>query len=183
MLDKPSKWRSAFLGGVAIGLVSGLPVISIVNCCCCAGILGGGVFTYYLYRQEHTEDMLPLEASDGLILGIMAGVIGAFVQAILHGFLILLFAGVQEKFMQGLLEKLIDRLAQSGGVPSDALDQMRDEIEKSMQQSNTMWGVMLNLFMSLIVYPIFAMLGGLLGYGIFRPKKPDQTQSAPTLPQ
>ncbi len=183
MLDKPNKWRAALLGGLAIGLVSGLPVISIVNCCCCAGILGGGVFTYYLYRQEHTDAMIPLEASDGLILGIMAGVIGAFAQAALHGLMILVFAGAQERFMQNLMEKLIDRLAQSSGVPGDALDQMRDQIEKSMQESNTMWGVMLNLFMSLIVYPIFAMLGGLLGYGIFRPKKPDQTQSAPTLPQ
>lgn len=127
--------------------------------------------------------MIPLEASDGLILGIMAGVIGAFVQAVLHGFLILVFAGAQEEFMREFMEKLVDRLAQSGGVPSDALDQLRDQIEKSMKESNTMWGVMLNLFMSLIVYPIFAMLGGLLGYGIFRPKKPQQTLSTPTLPQ
>ncbi len=183
MLDKPSKWRAALLGGLAIGLVSGLPVISIVNCCCCAGILGGGVFTYYLYRQEHTEGMVPLEASDGLILGIMAGVIGAFVQAVIHGFLILVFAGTEMKFMQELMEKFVDRLAQSGNIPSDALDQLREQIEKSMRESNTMWGVMLNLFMSLIFYPILAMLGGLLGHGIFRPKKPQQTQSTPTLPQ
>ena len=183
MLDKPSKWRSAMLGGLAIGLISGIPVISLVNCCCCAGILGGGVLTFYLYRQEHTEGMLPLEASDGLILGIMAGVAGAFVQAIIHGFLIILFAGFQEQFMRNVMEKIIDALAKNGGIPSDALDQMRDQIENSMKQSNTMWGVMLNLFMSLILYPIFAMLGGLLGYGIFRPKNPQQTNQTPAQPQ
>jgi len=183
MLDKPSKWRPALLGGIAIGLISGIPVISLVNCCCCAGILGGGVFTYYLYREEHTEGMIPLESSDGLILGIMAGLIGAFVQAIIHGFLILLFAGAQEELMRSIMGKIIDRLEKSGGFPSDAIDQMRDQIESSMKESNTMWGVMLSLFTSLIIYPIFAMLGGLLGYGIFRTKKPQQTQSTPTAPQ
>ena len=179
MLDKPSKWRSALFGGIAIGLVSGIPVISLVNCCCCAGILGGGVLTYYLYRQEHTEGMVPLESSDGLILGIMAGLIGAFVQAIIHAFLILLFAGAQEALMRSIMEEIIDRLEKSGGFPCDAVDQMREQIERSMKESNTMWGVMLNLFMSLIIYPIFAMLGGLLGYGIFRPKKLQPTPTAP----
>jgi uncharacterized membrane protein YoaK (UPF0700 family) len=180
MLDKPNKWRAALFGGLAIGLVSGIPVISLVNCCCCAGILGGGVFAYYMYREEHTEGMVPLESSDALILGIMAGVIGAFVQALIHGILVLLFAGMQEQLMRSIMGKIVDKLEQSGSFPSDALDQMRDQIEKSMRESNTMWGVMLNLFMSLIIYPIFAMLGGLLGYGIFRSKKPQQTQ--PTTP-
>jgi hypothetical protein len=182
MLDKPSKWRAALFGGIAIGLISGVPVISLVNCCCCAGILGGGVLTYYLYREEHAEGMIPLESSDALILGIMAGLIGAFVQAIIHGFLILLFAGAQEELMRNIMGKIIDRLESSGSFPSDALDQMRSQIETSMKESNTMWGVMLNLFMSLIIYPIFGMLGGLLGYGIFRTKKPEQTPSTPTAP-
>lgn len=183
MLDKPNKWRAALFGGAAIGLVSGIPVISLVNCCCCAGILAGGVLTYYLYREEHVEGMLPLESSDALILGIMAGVIGAFVQAVIHGLLVLLFAGAQEELMRSIMSKIIDRLESSGSFPADALDQMRDQVARSVKESNTMWGVMLNLFMSLIIYPIFAMLGGLLGYGIFRSKKPQQTQSPPTAPQ
>lgn len=181
MLDKPSKWRAALFGGVAIGLISGVPVVSLINCCCCAGILGGGIFTYYLYREEHAEGMEPLESSDALILGIMAGLIGAFVQAAIHGIMVLLFSGVQENLMRGIMGKIIDRLESSGNFPGDALDQMRDEVERSMRESNTMWGVMLNLFMSLIIYPIFAMLGGLLGYGIFRSKKPTQTQT-PSVP-
>jgi hypothetical protein len=97
MQEKPNKWRPAIIAGLAIGAVSGLPVISFINCCCCAGILGGGVFAYYLYRQEHQEGMPPLESSDGLILGIMAGVIGAFVQTLLHGLIMVLFAGAQEE--------------------------------------------------------------------------------------
>jgi len=164
-------------------LISGIPVISLVNCCCCAGILGGGVFTYYLYREEHTEGMVPLESSDALILGIMAGVLGAFVQAIVHGFLMLILGGAQQELMRSIMGKIIDRLESSGSFPADALDQMRDQIERSVRESNTMWGVMLNLFTSLIIYPIFAMLGGLIGYGIFKNKKPQQTLPTPQNPQ
>ncbi len=170
MLEKPSKWRPALIGGIVIGAVSGIPLISLVNCCCCAGILGGGVLAYYLYRQEFTEGMAPVESSDALIIGIMAGVIGAFVQAVIHGFLMLFFAGVQAELTRGIMEKLIDRLEQSGGIPGNALDEMRDSLENSMKESNTMWGIMLNLFMSVIIYPIFAMLGGVLGFGMFRSK-------------
>ncbi|HEY6951776.1 MAG TPA: DUF4199 family protein [Bacteroidota bacterium] len=183
MLDKPSKWRSAVLGGIAIGLVSGIPVISLVNCCCCAGILGGGVLTYYLYQKEHAEGMVPLESSDALIVGIMAGLVGAFVQAVVHGILMVLFAGVSQDLMRNLFEKLIDRMEQSGSIPSGTVDQLREQIESSMKESNTMWGLMVNLFTSLIIYPIFSMLGGLLGYGIFKPKKPQQMQPTPTAPQ
>jgi hypothetical protein len=179
MLEKPSKWRPALIGGIVIGAISGIPLISLVNCCCCAGILGGGVLAYYLYREEFTEGMAPIESSDALIIGIMAGVIGAFVQAAIHGFIMLFFAGAQEQFMRGIMGKLIDRLEQSGGIPAGTLDEMRDSIENSMKESRTMWGFMLNLLMSVITYPIFAMLGGLLGYGIFRSKKVLPPQAPP----
>jgi hypothetical protein len=177
MQEKPNKWRPAIIAGLAIGTVSGLPVISFVNCCCCAGILGGGVFAYYLYRQEYHEGMPPLESSDGLILGIMAGVIGAFVQTLLHGLIMVLFAGAQEELMRNILDKVIDRLESSGSFPSDAVEQMREQIEQSLKQQRTMWGILSNLFTSLVIYPIFAMLGGLLGYGIFKPKKPSATST------
>ncbi len=182
MMEKPNKLRSALIGGLVIGAVSGIPLISLVNCCCCAGILGGGVLAYYLYREEHTEGMAPIESSDALILGIMAGVIGAFVQAAIHGLILLLFAGAQEQLMRSIMEKIIDRLERGGGLPNDAIDQMRSSIENSMKESTTMWGFMLNLFMSLIIYPIFAMLGGLLGYGIFKSKKQQPTLPTPTTP-
>jgi hypothetical protein len=174
MQPKPNKWRAAIIAGVALGTISGIPVLSLVNCCCCAGILGGGVFAFYLYREEHTEGMAPLESSDGLILGIMAGVIGAFVQTILHGLIVLLFAHQQEELMRTIFDKLVDRLERMGSMPADAIDQMKDAIEKSLKEQTTMWGILSSLFTSLIINPIFAMLGGLLGYGIFRTKKPVQ---------
>ncbi len=171
MLEKPNKWRPALIGGIVIGAVSGIPLVSLVTCCCCAGILGGGVLAYYLYREEHIEGMEPIESSDALIIGIVAGVVGAFVQAAIHALIMIFFAGAQEQLMRGIMEKLIDRLEQSGSFPSDAIDQMRDSIENSMRESRSLGGFLLNLFVSVIVYPIFAMLGALLGYGIFRSRK------------
>jgi hypothetical protein len=176
MQEKPNKWRPAIIAGIVLGTVSEIPVLNIINCCCCAGILGGGVLAYYLYSKEHIEGMAPLESSDGLILGIMAGVIGAFVQTILYGLILLLFPHQQEELMRSVSEKLLGWLERMGGMPSDALDQMRDAIEKSLKEQATMGGFLSTLFRNLIINPIFAMLGGLLGYGIFKPKKPSATQ-------
>ena len=69
MFEKPSKLRSAILGGLIIGAISGIPGLNLLNCCCCAGILLGGAMSVYLYRQEFTNEMPPMESSDALILG------------------------------------------------------------------------------------------------------------------
>ncbi len=69
----PAKVQPALLGGVTIGVLSALPV---VNCCCCAWILFGGALASYLMQQNHPE---PIEVGDGAIVGLLAGVIGAFV--------------------------------------------------------------------------------------------------------
>ena len=73
----PSKTQPALLGGLAIGVLSALPVINLANCCC-AWILFGGALAAYLTQQNHPE---PIGAGDGAAAGLMAGAVGAFVWA------------------------------------------------------------------------------------------------------
>ena len=42
MPEKPSKLMPALYGGIIIGLLSGIPFISLINCICCAGVIIGG---------------------------------------------------------------------------------------------------------------------------------------------
>ena len=60
MIEKPNKLRSAILGGLVIGAISGIPGLNLLNCCCCAGILLGGAMSVYLYRKEFTNEMPPM---------------------------------------------------------------------------------------------------------------------------
>jgi hypothetical protein len=178
MLEKPNKLRVALISGAVIGAVSGIPGISLINCCCCAGVWLGGLMAMYLYKQQFTEGMLPMESSDALILGLMSGVVGAFVATLTSVFILFVFGPVEAEFVKSIFEKVVERLAESGNVPTDLVDQLKDQLDQSIRDSARISGIFGNLFITLIVYPIFAILGALLGYAIFKPKTPPQTTQA-----
>ena len=172
MFEKPSKLRPAILGGLIIGAISGIPGLNLLNCCCCAGILLGGALSVYLYRHEFTGEMPPMESSDALILGIIAGIIGALVTTFLNAMITLILGPVETEMMRNLMEKLTQKLEDRGSVPQGTLDNMRDQFEQAVKQGGTVGGILRSLVYALILYPIFSMLGGLIGYGIFGKKKP-----------
>ena len=57
-------------------------------------------------------------------------------------------------------------------------ENLKEQIEQSVKDSGRMSNVFGGLFITLIVYPIFTILGALLGYALFRPKTPPQTTQA-----
>jgi len=171
MFEKPSKQRAALLGGLIIGAVSGLPGLNLINCCCCAGILFGGAMSVYLYRQEFTAEMPPLESSDALILGIISGIIGALITTFLSAMITLILGPVETELVRNFMEKLTQKLEDRGSVPPGTMDNLRDQFEKAMKESGTIGGILRSLVYSLIIYPIFSMLGGLIGFGFFGKKK------------
>lgn len=180
MKDKPEKLRTALIGGLVIGVVSGVPGLNLLNCCCCAGIVLGGFLTVYLYRQEFTVDMPPMETSDALIVGVMAGVGGAFVAVTIELMIRALFGDVGSEFIRNILDQFVERMEQSGDLPEGFGDDLRSQLDDSLHESTTPFGILSSLFTSLILYPIFSMLGALLGYSAFRPKRtPDQMLQQP----
>ena len=50
----PSVLKPAFLGGVALGVLSALP---LVNCCCLLWLGGGGLLAVYLLRQDFAGEI------------------------------------------------------------------------------------------------------------------------------
>src|SRR5215217_7848440 len=95
----PAKTQPALIGGLAIGVLSALPVINIANCCC-AWILFGGALAAYLMQQNHPE---PIHIGDGAIVGLLAGVTGAFVWLILSIPISLVMAPLQSQMTQRVL--------------------------------------------------------------------------------
>ena len=181
MLGKPSKLRASVISGVAIGVVWAVPGLNLINCCCCAGVILGGVLAMYLYQQEWAENMEPLESSDAVILGIMAGVIAAFTAMILNLVFLAIFGDVAARLARTLMQRMIDRLDQGGGLSPDSINQLRQDFERSVAESRTVTGVLADLIVNLIINPLFAMLGALLGYSFFRPKK--KIENSPGIPR
>ena len=178
MLEKPNKLRIALICGAVIGVVSATPGLSIINCCCCAGVWLGGVLAMYLYKQEFTEGMTPLESSDALMLGLMAGIVGAFVGTLLNVLILVAFGPVEAEIVKSIAGKVLDRMSEQGSLPLDMVETLRDQIEQSIKDSGRMSNIFGGLFITLIVYPIFTILGALLGFSLFRPKAPPQTTTA-----
>ncbi|MGD0590814.1 MAG: hypothetical protein ABSA44_08455 [Bacteroidota bacterium] len=172
MIEKPSKLRAAVLGGLIVGTISGLPGLNFLNCCCCAGILFGGAMAVYLYRQEFTNEMPPMESSDALVLGIMAGIIGALITTFLSAMVSLILGPVETEMVRNFLDKFGQKFENSGSLPPGTMDDLRDKLELAMKEGRTIGGILRSLVYALILYPIFSMLGGLIGFGIFGKKKP-----------
>jgi hypothetical protein len=171
MFEKPNKLRSALLGGALIGVISGVPGLNLLNCCCCAGIMLGGFFAVYAYRGEFTDEMPPMESSDALILGIIAGIIGAVGASLVTGIFNLVFGPLEEKLLRGFWDKLVQRLEEQGNIPGGSVEDLRSQLDRSMAEARSFGGMLRGLVFALILYPIFGMLGALIGYGFLR-KKP-----------
>jgi hypothetical protein len=73
---KASLTQPALIGGLVGGVLSALPLVSGGNLCCCLWVVSGGVVAAYLLQQNQTA---PIVASDGALVGLLAGVVGAFV--------------------------------------------------------------------------------------------------------
>lgn len=86
----------AIVGGVAAGLLSALPV---ANCFCCLWIIVGAALAVYLYARDSSK---PVSSSDGLLLGILTGLIAT----IIDFFLSIPFQAMNLAFARRLLESL-----------------------------------------------------------------------------
>lgn len=77
-VQAPNLLKPAFFGGLALGLLSALP---LVNCCCLLWLGGGGLLAVYLLRQDFPGE---ISAGLGAKAGFFAGMIGALFWQILE---------------------------------------------------------------------------------------------------
>ena len=167
MNPKPDKKIPALYGGILMGLVSAIPFVSFINCFCCAGILAGGFLAVMFYKNNFTPDTPPFTAGDCMTVGVFAGVIGAIVETILSVIFLLIFGNVA-------LEFLMDIIRNSNiQIPAEAMRSLEDAISEKANVAH----ILLNFFFVLLLNSLFGMLGGLIGYNIFKPKQ--QTMMPP----
>jgi hypothetical protein len=160
--------QPAFWGGLLIGVLSGLPFVNIGNCCCCLWVLLGGGLAVYLRQQNSPFQIM---AGEGALVGLMAGVVGAVVCTILSIPLQLIIGAGQEQ--------ALERILSNPDFPPEG----REVVERFFVGPGR-WIV--GLIVTLIVFPIFGALGGLLGVAIFKknlpPPPPPGTIDVPPSP-
>src|SRR5262249_38345883 len=105
-----------------MGVLTALPLINVGNLCCCLWVIGGGLVAAYVFQQNQPGPMSP---SDGALVGLLAGLVGALVQLVVSIPLDLIVGPMQRAMVQRVLDM-------SGNMPSN----WRDILERADQGSN-----------------------------------------------
>ena len=150
--------QPALLGGLFIGVVFSLPVVSSANVCCCLWVVAGGVLVVYLQQQSRAE---PVETADAVLGGLIAGLIGAVITCLGQYILYMITGQLWQDIMRQQIES-------NPEIPAE----FRDAIINFLT-GRGLW--LLVLAFTLPVYAVFAMLGALLGMAFFKKKLPPPT--------
>ncbi|MBI4475808.1 MAG: hypothetical protein HY654_01465 [Acidobacteria bacterium] len=164
-MTEPSRLQPALLGGTFLGVLSALPFINLANCCC-VWWLGGGALAAYLL-QANTDR--PITAGDGALVGLMAGLVGAVVYAIVSIPIDLVLGPFQRAMFERMMRAGAD-------MPAPAR-----EILENMGAGGGMMmvSILVGFAFMLVVGVIVPTIGGLLGAVMFQKKAPPEpgTQS------
>jgi hypothetical protein len=155
MNPAPPKLQPALFGGLFIGVLSALPIISIGNCCC-LWVIGGGVLATYLLQQNHPY---PIATADGALVGLLAGLIGGVLGTLLSIPIEMMMGPMQKQFMEAILSR-----------SQDMPEETRRILENINGRGMSAVVILFKLVLSSCVGAVFGMLGGLLGVAIFKKK-------------
>lgn len=148
------KLKPGIIGGVVIGLLSIIPIVSLGNVCCCLWAILGGLLATYLYVKNSP---VPAKPGDGAILGLIAGAVGALIVIVL-GIPISIVAG-------GITRELFIRLMESIN-PSQA-----EAMRIQMAAGVSILIAIRDAIILAVCLVIFSTLGGLIGVPIFEKRK------------
>jgi hypothetical protein len=150
-----------------MGVLSALPIVAAGNICCCLWVVSGGAIAAYLFQQNQPA---PIAPGDGALVGLLAGIAGAFVQFLVAIPIGILVAPMERAMLQRFIEV-------AGTMPPE----MRDAIDR-YANNDAQLGVafmvarrVVGLMFALVVGAIFSTLGGLLGAMMFRTQTPPGT--------
>jgi hypothetical protein len=158
--------QPVLLGGLFIGVLSALPIVSVANCCC-LWIVGGGLLTARLAQQDSPR---PIGPGRGAVLGLLAGVAGAFVWLVAALALDVVVAPLQERMIGEMLRGAQD-------MPPNAREWLEMVAGRASTPMRFIAGFAFQLFGA-----VFAALGGLIGAVFFRRDVPPALGGDPFTP-
>jgi len=162
--------KPALIGGVALGIISALPILNLFNCLCCAWVIGGGILTAYLCVKDSP---VPVTMGRGAAAGLAAGAIGALVFNLFSIPLKLMSPGGGIWNTSALVEQIQEQLDKNPNIPNES----RQALETLLAREE--FGVMfiiLAILGTIVLFALFAMLGGVIGISFFEKRKPEDPQ-------
>ena len=148
--------QPALTGGMFLGFFSSLPLISAGNALCCMWVLlGGGVAVVLLTKQRPSG----ITYGDGAFVGVLSGLVGAIVgtavQIPVQIISARLFQSEQQRF-----EEWFRQLGVEGPLKDWLLQMASGKISVAT--------VLFTFFANLLMWSLFAMIGGIVTVAILR---------------
>ena len=148
-MNTRSLFIASGIAGIAMALLSNLPVIYLGNCLACLWLWSGGIFGAWIYsRSEHS-----ITSGQGAVIGVVGGLIGAIIGAVLSTIL----GGTG---LSSLLGSQLGNAQELFGTAAGSF---------ALAGTLSLLGLMFNIF----IYPLFGAIGGAIGGIIFgKPNSP-----------
>ncbi|HLX12012.1 MAG TPA: hypothetical protein VKS81_04285 [Bacteroidota bacterium] len=156
MIPKPGKEIPALYGGIVIGIISVAPVLDLLNCLCCAGTILGGISAVTFYKNRFTPETPPFTSNDCMVVGGLAGMIGAVISTMLSTIILSMF---KDTFLSTLNQY-------REYVPGSTIDQMAAMLEHGIPT----FLVIVALLSNFVIDILFGAIGGLIAYQMYKPK-------------
>jgi uncharacterized membrane protein YbaN (DUF454 family) len=161
--------QPALVGGALLGLLSSLPVISAGNCLCCMWVLGGGgLSTYMLAKQQPGRR---LTYGDGAFAGVLSGLFGAIIATIVS-IPVKIVSAPFLKSQEDQVEEMLRNMPEMEGW-------LRDLLTRAISPEVSVSTVLFNFLSYLIMFALFAMIGGILAVVILQKRGARPVSQAP----
>jgi len=151
------KTQPVLFGGLVMGVLSALPLISAGNLCCCLWVISGGVVAAYVLQQNEPG---PITQGDGALIGLLAGLVGAIICWVITIPITLLVAPMERRVIEQVLE--------NGDLPPA----FRDLLVSAQSGGFQILRFAVTVILWLVAGAIFSTLGGGLGAVVFAKKQP-----------
>jgi uncharacterized membrane protein YagU involved in acid resistance len=143
-----------------LGFLSSVPIISAGNILCCMWVLlGGGMAAVMLTKQRPLQN---ITYGDAAFAGVLSGLFGAIVGTVLQ----VSFRAIAARFFASQQQQLEELLRQLG-----AEGPMRDWTLRAFSGEISATTVLFTFFTNLMVYALFAMIGGILAIAILNKRR------------
>lgn len=143
--------------------ISVLPFINFVNLFFCSGIMLGGLAGVFIYNKQIENTQTDLNSKDGVMIGILCGILsGILVSAFNFAFMLM--------SKQNPVDETLSFL-KDFSLPPEIVVQMNKFSDEFNQYGFSPTISIVSLFSNLIIYPLFGMIGAVLGVTIIKKKK------------
>lgn len=162
MEPRPDKLMPSLYGGLLIATIWAVPGLNFLNCLCCAGVLLGGFLSVLLYVRGLGPNASELTRADCTDLGIYTGVVSAVAGVVIQYLVMAIFGNVMIEMMMRIVERM----------HLDLPPEYYEMIETAKSADRSVISFVIDIVFMGVVNSLFAFLGALIGWRMFRPQSP-----------